>query len=104
MSFGIEIRDENGRDVFSVGRKYFRIVGEISFPAASSSSPTVLESSFQLPASVPTDEEPFIKISVLEGAKSYLLQGRTVRIQHIGHYEGLTYYRHPAKVYYGFYA
>lgn len=104
MSFGIEIRDENRRDVFSVGRKYFRIVGEISFPAASSSNPSVLESTFQLPSSVPTDEEPFIKLSVLEGAKSYLLQGRTVRIQHTGYYERSIYYRHPAKVYYGFYA
>lgn len=104
MSFGIEIRDEIGQDVFSVGRKYLKIVGSVTFPAASSRNVSILESTFSLPSTVPLDEEPFIKCSIFQGPKSFLVEGRVIRIQHSGREQSSVYYRDPAKIFYGYYA
>lgn len=104
MSFGIEIIDDSGEKIFEVGRKYLKIVGSVYFPEASSSDVGIMSSTFSLPASVPVNETPFIKISVFDSAASCILNGRAVTVNHSGTYQRSVYYREAARVYYGYYS
>src|SRR5690625_7573217 len=80
MSFGLEVWDEDGESVFSIGRKYIKLVGRHYAPGASSTN--VLDTTFAIPGSVPMDELGFIRAATDTPPLYYILNGRAVTIRH----------------------
>lgn len=102
MSFGLEVWDEDGESVFSIGRKYIKLVGRHYAPGASSTR--VLDTTFAIPESVPMDEMVFLTADTDDPPLYYILNGRTVTIRHRHSGLGGTLERFPAALFYGFYA
>src|SRR5690625_7709844 len=100
MSFGLEVWDEDGESVFSIGRKYIKIVGRHYAPGASSTN--VLDTTFAIPGSVPMDELVFLTADTDTPPLYYILNGRAVpkRNRHTG--LGRNLRRSQADLYNGF--
>lgn len=58
MAFGLEVYDEQGGEVFAVGRKYMVNVGEVHFPGVNTTN--VVTRTFTIPPTVPAGEDIFI--------------------------------------------
>ncbi len=107
-SFGLEVYDAEGKTVFSAGRFYVQMVGEIILPAGGSYSNQSVISSFTLPPEVPSTEHPFISCSTEYAPDRYLVVGRNVQVYHphkfVYHGTSRYYTRRQVKLYLGFYA
>lgn len=102
MSFGIEVWDDNSDSVFALGRKYIKIVGRYQAPGAPSTS--ILDTTFTIPGTVPSDEIVFVTADNDYPPLFYTLAGRTLTIRHRHTGTGSALERLPAAVFYGFYA
>lgn len=106
MSFGLEIWDSEGKEVFAVGRKYFVIVGEIYIANGSVSGSQTITHTRQLPNTLPAGEKVFVIGSAIAQPYFYSVDGLTLRIdppQSYAWQTGRTSYR-AVKLFYGYYA
>lgn len=106
MSFGLEVVDSEGGEVFAVGRKYFVIVGEIYIPNGSVSGAVHVAHTRQLPNTLPAGEKVFVIGSVIAQPYHYRVDGLTVTINPPQSYAWQTQrtsYR-AVKLFYGYYA
>lgn len=105
MSFGMEVVDSEGKEIFSVGRKYFVTVGEIYIPNGIGGSSQVTHTR-QLPNTLPEGEKVFVIGSVIAQPYYYGVNGLTVTIIPPQTYSQQTQritYR-AVKLFYGYYA
>ena len=106
MSFGLEVMDSEGKEIFAVGRKYFVTVGEIYIPNGSVSGATTITHTRQLPNTLPEGEKVFVIGSAIAQPDFYRVGGLTVTInppQSYAWQTGRTSYR-AVKLFYGYYA
>ena len=106
MSFGLEVMDSEGREVFAVGRKYFVIVGEIYIASGSVSGGSTITHTRQIPNVLPEGEKVFVIGSAIAQPAFYRVNGLTLTInppQSYAWQTGRTSYK-AVKLFYGYYA
>lgn len=105
MSFGIYIADEAGKEVFALGRKYFKYVGRREYPATTGSSQSAIDTAtFTLPASVPSNETPYVSTSAMYPHAHVTLSGRTVTVKFMTWRKNGVWHRGRVVIIYGYYA
>lgn len=104
MSYGIEIYNANGDEVFSAGVKYLIILGSVTIPQKTTSGATTTPYTFQIPGDVPPGEKSFLTVSALEPPVRFEVTGTTVSVFQSVTRNGSSYTWHKAVIYYGYYA
>ena len=106
MSFGLEVMDSEGKEIFAVGSKYFVTVGEIYIANGSASGNVTITHTRQLPNTLPEGEKIFVIGSAIAQPYFYSVNGLTLKINPPRSYawqtERTTY--KAVKLFYGYYA